>query len=155
MEKLQVELPEQLDARGKPRSEFQTVNDKPSKTLQSDADKADIQKIMRRFEEGGGLEAALNATELRFADVSELGDYQDVLQVAKEAEYEFGKMPAKVREIFDNDVGVWLDTAHDEDKRAALMEAGYLEAPKPVAVEPVTPTSGGAGTEPAKEGEGA
>ena len=40
------QVSEQRDYRGKLRSRYQTVNDEPSMTVQSDADGADINKIV-------------------------------------------------------------------------------------------------------------
>lgn len=139
-----MEASVQLDYRGRPRSEHQTVNDEPSMTVQSDKEKADIHYILGRYS-ALGMAASLNTAEGRYLDVSELNDFADVMRVAKEAEVEFMKLPAKVRRIFDNDVANWLDTAHDDDKRQALVEAGYLpaEVPEP-AVEPVPDPPSGA-----------
>lgn len=120
-----------LDSRGKKR--VQTVNNDPSETVQSDAHLADINVIMSNFAQGGL--AALDEVDLQFRDVSEFTDLADALNQAKDAELQFLKLPSKVREIFDHDVAVWLDTAHDEGKRDALVDAGFLE---PRTVDPET-----------------
>jgi len=112
-----------LDYRGKAR--VQTVNDQPSMTVQSDAHLADVNMIMQTFLREG-MES-LNEADLMFKDVSEFTDLADALNQAKVAEIEFLKLPSKVREIFNHDVAVWLDTAHDEDKRDALVEAGFIK----------------------------
>ncbi len=112
-----------LDSRGRPR--VQTINTEPSMTVQSDAHLADIQNIMKQFGIGG-IEM-LDETQLTFADVSDFTDLADALNQAKVAEVEFLKLPSKVREIFDHDVATWLDTAHDEEKRDALVQAGFLK----------------------------
>ena len=119
-------MPEQMDARGKPRAKYQTVNDGPDMAVQADADKADITKILRRYREVGIVDH-LNLTEASFPDVTAFTDYQDVIQTSRAAETEFMKLPSKVREIFNHDVAIWLDTAHDEEKRAALIAAGEIE----------------------------
>lgn len=119
------------DSRGKNR--IQTVNDDPSETVQSDAHLADINVIMGDFALGGMQ--ALDEADLQFMDVSEFTDLADALNQARRAQLEFMKLPSKVREIFNHDVAVWLDTAHDEDKRDALVEAGYLEPPKEIEKE--------------------
>ena len=125
---------EQLDYRGKPRSKYQTFFLDESQTVQSDAPKADIVKILKRYKQVGIVEH-LNQTEAQFRDVSEFTDFADLMRQVKDAEGEFLKLPSKVREIFDHDVAVWLDSAHDEEKRNALVEAGFIEGPL-VAVEP-------------------
>ncbi len=120
---------EQLDYRGKPRFYYQTINEQPSETVQSDADQADIKKILKKYRQIGIVEN-LNITEATFQDVSEIGDFADVMRVANEAEQQFMKLPSKVREIFDHDVANWLDTAHDEEKRASFIAEGEIE-PEP------------------------
>jgi len=133
------------DSRGKSRYQTEIVDE--SETVQSDAHLADINTIMRDFAQSGL--SALDEADLMFKDVSEFTDLQDALAQAAVAEEHFLKLPSKVREIFNHDVAVWLDTAHDEDKRDALVEAGFIKAPEVlVADEPKVvadpPKAGGA-----------
>lgn len=107
------------------RARVQTINDDPSETVQSDAHLADMNIIMRRFSQEGM--ADLDEADLQFRDVSEFTDLADALNQAREAEVLFMKLPSKVREVFNHDVAVWLDTAHDDDKRDALVAAGFLK----------------------------
>lgn len=123
-----------IDARGRDR--VRSVNELPSLTVQSDAHMADIENIMRQFGQGG-MEM-LDETKLQFLDISEFTDLADALNQAKEAEVEFLKLPSKVREVFDHDVAVWLDTAHDQEKIDALVEAGFIIREE-IAVEEVVP----------------
>ncbi len=112
------------DLRGKPR--IQTINEQPSMTVQSDAHLADMNNILKQFAADGM--SALDEADLHYKDVSEFTDLQDALNQARIAELDFLKLPSKVREIFDHDVAVWLDTAHDQEKRDALVEAGFIKA---------------------------
>jgi len=116
------------------RERVQTINDGPSETIQSDAHLADLNTIMRQFEDSGMN--MLDETKLMFADVSEFTDLQDALNQARAAEVEFMKLPSKVREVFDHDVAVWLDSAHDEEKRDALVKAGFLKGDEEDVVPP-------------------
>lgn len=135
------------DSRGFPR--VQTVNELDSETVQSDAHLADIHQIMRTFELDGlqNLEQA----DLMFKDVSEFTDLADAMAQAREAEVVFLRLPAPVRLIFENDVAVWLDAAHDEEKQDALVEAGYLKRVEPVGTKK-SPT--GIEEDPVKAGKG-
>lgn len=112
-----------IDHRGNPR--VQTVNEDPSETVQSDAHLTEIGNIMKSF----GAEGIdiLDEVDLMFKDVTEFTDLADALNQAKVAELQFLKLPSKVREVFQHDVAVWLDTAHDEDKRQALVDAGFIK----------------------------
>ncbi len=137
------------DSRGRKR--VQTVNNEPSQTVQSDSHLADIQNILARFG-AGGIEA-LDETELQFGDVSEFTDLRDALDQARIAEVQFLKLPSKVREIFNHDVAVWLDTAHDEEKRDALVEAGFIKRPEVVSdTEPGSKDPAPAGEKTSSEG---
>ncbi len=143
-------MTEQIDSLGRKRSKYQTHNTMPSETVQADSEKADINKILKRYKEVGIIEN-LNLTEASFPDVTELGDFQDVMQTARIAETEFMKLPSKVREIFGHDVATWLDTAHDQEKRASLVEAGEIESVEksaPADPQPSDPGNDGAGNDP-------
>ncbi len=136
-----------LDLRGRPR--VQTVNTDPSETVQSDAHLADIQNIMKRFGQEG-LDM-LAETDLLFRDVTQFTDLADALNQAKIAEIRFLKLPSKVREVFNHDVAEWLDTAHDQDKRDALVKAGFLKPvddPRAQGADPVGSPPGDATPQP-------
>lgn len=121
--------------RRKPR--VQTVNDLPSMTVQSDRNRADIQEILRKYR-AVGIVDHMREVDLAFRDVSEFEDYADMARQAKEAEMAFMRLPSRLREVFDHDVGRWLDAAHDPEKlealRPQLEELGVwkkAEAPEP------------------------
>ncbi len=121
------------DSRGNPR--VQTVNNDESETIQSDAHLADLKNIMGAFARDGVN--ALDLAEQTFADVSEFNDYAEALREVDRAKDMFLTLPSKVREIFGHNVAVFLDTAHDDDKREAMVKAGFIKAPEEVIVEPV------------------
>jgi len=102
-----------------------SVNNDPSETIQSDAHLADIANILKTYGQQGG--ALLDEAELQFGDVSDFTDFHDVMINVRAAEVQFLKLPSKVREIFDHSVEIWLDTAHDKEKRDALVEAGFIK----------------------------
>ncbi len=131
-----------VDATGRKR--VQTVNTDPSMTVQSDAHLADIQNILKSY--GAEGQQQLDEAALEFKDVSGFTDFADLMNMTKTAEVEFMKLPSKVREVFNHDVMDWLDTAHDKDKRDALVALGVLEAAEPpevveAVVEPPTVTT--------------
>lgn len=137
-------MPDQiLDARGKPR--VQTINDQPSLTVQSDRNQAEISAILSRYKDVGIIDH-LSQVDAQFMDVTAFDDFQDVMQHAAHAEHEFMRLPSKLREVFDHDVSVWLDAAHDADKfealRPKLERLGILEpvaapaAPSPASEAP-------------------
>ena len=107
------------DARGKER--FQTVNDLPSETIQSQAQQGDINHILKKYDQVGVI-GMLNNAEQVWRDVTSFDDYADAIRHAKDAEMEFMKLPSKVREVFNHDVANWLDAAHDPEKRQNVLE---------------------------------
>ncbi len=143
----------QRNYRGKLRSDYQTVNDEPSMTVQSDAADADIMTILAQYTEVGVVQQ-LNETQLQFGDISEFTDFADAQRQLKEVEADFMRLPSKVRAIFHHDVAEFLDTAHDQEKRDALVSAGLLEAPVviPEVVPPVSGGDGAAGVDPGGDG---
>mgnify|MGYP000120320684 CR=1 FL=1 len=133
-----------VDARGKPR--VGTVNSLPSKTKQQDAAKADIQEILRKYEQVG-IVPHLNEVDAKYLDVSEFTDYSDMMRQLRTAEREFMTLPAAVRALFKNDVADWLDAAHDPERidelnRMLNPDDVVVDDPVPVPEAPVPPQSG-------------
>ncbi len=123
----------ELDSRGNKRNKYWSENEGPSETIQSHAAQGNIQEILKRYKQVGIVEN-LNQAQAQFLDVTAFDDFADVMRQAGEAQQKFMELPSKVREIFNHDVAEWLDTAHDDDKRAALVAAGWIEDPEVVAV---------------------
>ena len=141
-----------VDFRGRQRSEFWTVNDEPSKTVQSDAPEADLNVIMAKAGRASLVEH-LAEVDGAFLDVSEFDDYAAMARHVAAAKQEFMKLHSKVRELFDHDVHKWLDAAHEEDKIAAMRELGYNPDGSPY-VAPAPPEAVAAPVEPPVEPSG-
>lgn len=112
-------------------------------TRQSEADQADINKILKRFEQNGII--PMTREQGVYADVSEIGDYRSALEQVERANQYFMSLPADVRSKFSNDPARLLDAIADEDRRLELEELGILvkaeegkseEKPKAGADEP-------------------
>lgn len=128
------------------RPRVRTVNDLPSKTVQSDVMRTDIKHVLAKYRQLGILEHMRNV-DLVFRDVSEFQDFADMMLQAKEAEKVFMSLPSKLRRVFNNDVAKWLDAAHDPDKlealRPKLEELGVLKPEEAPIVAPlVVPQAG-------------
>ncbi len=136
--------------RGQDTAQYQTVNNDDPQTIQSDKHLADINQILKDFA-NTGLEH-LDNVDMQFKDVSEIGDYHDVMLEVRKAEETFMELPSKVREIFGHSVEHWLDTAHDKDKRDALVKAGFIKGVEEV-VSP-SETGGGTGDPTTPQGDG-
>lgn len=127
-----------VSIRANGRKRVRTQNNSDSRTDRSDAERADIRRILANFEITGIMDH-MRDVDLQFRDVTEFDNLSDALQQAKEAERVFMGLHPKLRLAFDNDVSKWLDAAHDgftDAQTAALTELGLLEAPNP----PATPS---------------
>lgn len=126
------------EVRRRPR--VQTVNLDPEVTVQSDGPGSEIRAILRKYA-AVGIVDHLKEVDLVFRDVTEFSDFRDVMLQAKDSERVFMQLPAPVREVFGNDVGTWLDVAHDDEKMEALrpkFEAlGVVKPAAPVAAPAV------------------
>lgn len=122
-----------------------TVNDKPSKTVQSDVFRTEIRHIMAKYKATGIVEH-LKAVDLQFRDVTEFEDFADLMFQSKQAEKVFLALPSKVREVFHHDVAEWLDAAHDRTKFEALRpqfeELGVLKPEAEPIITPLVPQAG-------------
>ena len=121
------------------RPRVQHENNEPEVTEQSHKESTMINNIIRRYETTG-IVTHLNKVQGRYADVSELGDYHDVMNVVTAAQQDFLQLTSAQRRVFDNDVTKFLDAAHDPDKRDLLEAAGLIEQ-APATPEPVLETT--------------
>lgn len=91
----------------------------PSRTVQSDVFSSEIRHILAKYEATGFI-AEMRNVDLTYRDVTEFEDYADLNRQTAEARMAFMRLPSKVREVFDHDVGKWLDAANDPQKLEAL-----------------------------------
>lgn len=130
------------------RRRVRTVFTKPSRTKQSMKEECDINGIMRRFEKTGVI--THNAKrEAYFADVSEVPDFAQAIEVVRKAEEMFMTLPAKVRLKFENDPAQYVRFCADPANKDAMVELGLMDkAPEQVVqkvevVNPQAPAEGG------------
>lgn len=118
---------------------------KPSMTQQHFKDDCDINVIVRRFNAGQINTMPLAMNEGFYADVSDLGSYQDANARVNSIKDYFANLPSSVREKFNNSVDDFVAFASSDNSRDAFIEMGILEKPEPVKpvqpapVEPVKP----------------
>lgn len=79
--------------------------------IQSHADSVDIYSILHRFESGAISELPERLSF--YGDFSEAKTLADYLNIVREAESEFLKLPVEEREKYDNSAIVWLSTASE------------------------------------------
>lgn len=116
----------------------------PSLAKQSFKEECDINNIVSRYKRTGFIEHVAKNTPI-YADVSDVTDYQEALDRVREVEGFFDKLPAKIRERFENEPAQFLDFMTNEDNLAEAKELGLVKPePKPEEVPLVTePASAG------------
>lgn len=95
-----------------------------SLTRQSDAQAADINYIMAKYEETGYL--PVQNRELFFADVSKVGSFDAAVAVVHNIEEQFSHIPAEVRKRFNNDPAEFLDFTRNPANVDEMKEMGLL-----------------------------
>lgn len=102
---------------------------KASKTRQADKESCDINFIVKRFQ-ATGMFPHVNQMSAAFGDVSELGDYQSLLQRMDEAQAAFDALPAVVRKRFGNDPAKLLEFVADPANVEEAVKLGLMEVRK-------------------------
>lgn len=120
------------------------------RTKQSFRNECDINQIMRKYRRTGQLTpAGIAARQVVFADVSEIGDYQECQQKIKDADFAFATLSAEVRSRFNNDPGELLDFCADSANKEEAIQLGIIQKveepetpPEPPPEPPATPPEG-------------
>lgn len=113
-----------------------TVPEGPSLTKQAMKDECDINLIMKRFERTGVITHNVQR-EAYFADVSDVPDFAQAVEVVRKADEMFSSLPAKLRLEFDNDAAKYVAFCADPANRERMKELGLLELPPEPAVQKV------------------
>lgn len=94
------------------------------KTVQSDADDADINKLAVRF---GLVQPPLGAADPAFyGDFSEITDFHSAASAIREAEQSFESLPSYLRDRFDNAPYKLLEFIEDPKNALEAAELGLL-----------------------------
>lgn len=116
---------------------------KDGKTQQQFRRECDINHILAKFKKTGVInDAILNQRQQIFADVTEIGDFQDSQNKILAARDAFNTLPSAIRTRFGNDPGTLLDFCADPENKEEAIELGIFRKPEdlPPAPEPDPPT---------------
>lgn len=105
----------------------------PGFTVQADADEADINVLVARYNKSGQL-PPMRGGQPFYGDVSDIGDLQESLIKVQEGNRLFMSYPADLRERFDNDPAKLIAFLSDDNNLKEAEELG-LVAKRPI-VEP-------------------
>lgn len=117
--------------------------DDPSLTVQSDAEDADINTIVKRFGLTGLLPNNVRAPES--ADFTDVFDFQSAMNALRATQEAFMEMPADVRDRFGNDPAKFADFCTTVDSSGELVNRDEmvklgLAVPKAAVPPPPEPT---------------
>jgi len=112
-----------------------------SRTKQEFRKEADINNIMAKYLKTGTIEH-INRRKPIYADITNLGDFQENMNMIAEAKAEFASLPAKVRDRFQNDPHRLIQFLEDELNHAEAIQLGLMEPKKVEAVVSETGATG-------------
>lgn len=95
----------------------------PTKTKQSDAESADINWIMKRYEQTGQLPEMIRG-EPSYGDFSDMGSYQEALNIVQFAQAQFYALDAHIRARFGNDPAQFLAFTNNPENAAEMVKLG-------------------------------
>lgn len=117
-----------------------------SLTKQSEADACDINQIVHRYINTGVIEHLREKPDV-FMDLGTQLEFQDALELVRNAQYSFAIMPAEIRGRFDNDPAKFLAFVDENDD--FLFKLGIAPAPESGAAEAAAAVAAPAGELPA------
>lgn len=106
-----------------------TINKDRSRTIQSEKDVCDVNKIVAKFKTTG-LMTNVRRDQPQFGDFSDVCDFQTAMIRTQEAEEAFMSLPALIRKRFSNDPAELLDFLGNEENRAEAISLGLIASPQ-------------------------
>lgn len=107
----------------------------PSLTRQEFADECDINTIMARYETTGILPSHQRAGDPQYLDLSDVPDLRTSIDLMRDAESAFMRLPATIRREFDNDPVRFVEFAQNPQNLEKMREWG-LAPPLPQKPDP-------------------
>lgn len=112
---------------------------KDGRTHQSEADRCDIKKILKRYNELGVPIMGTQRRQPVYGDFSNVDDYKNALDTVMAAQDRFYELPSEIRDLGGNDVERFMERCQDpafvEDVQKTLGDAFMAEvsaeAPEP------------------------
>lgn len=102
----------------------------PSMTRQEFAEECDVNALMARYEKTAVWPGPLRTTEPVYMDTTIVPNFREALDMLREANEAFMRLPAATRREFDNNAEKFVEFAQDPENRAKLVEWGLTEPEK-------------------------
>lgn len=110
------------------------------RTKQSDEAEHNIQNIFAQYRKGRGELAHIREGLEEFRDVSNIPDFQTMLNMHAEARSLFEALPSEVRAACDHNPGNFIDFIDDPDNKEFAQKMGLFKESKTVPTVPKVPT---------------
>lgn len=107
------------------RKQVLTIMNQPSLTKQEFAYEQDINNIIKKFHTTGELPKMRQGF---YADVSEIPDYHEAMNIVARANQNFASLPSQLRTKFDNDPSKMLEWISDPQNAQEAVELGLLQS---------------------------
>jgi len=107
------------------------VFERKTKTQQHMSDATDINRIMARYLKNGGSLEKLPDPIGAYADLSDLGDFQENMNKVAHATYLFNLLPSKLREELRNDPSQLEPWLQDPDNHSRAVKMGLMKPKTP------------------------
>lgn len=122
------------------RTKFQLFcTEEEGKTEQHHEPSCNINTLMDKYQQG--MEPPIPPDIVNYADVSQVTNYHDAVNLVAEAQELFDKLPSRLRNRFDNDMEKLLVFVLNPDNDAESIKLGLIKAPeKPAPTDPVDQT---------------
>lgn len=127
----------------------------PSLTKQSFVAECDINNIIKQYSATGQVRhISAQAAQGRYMDLPDDIDFQNSLEIVRQAGEAFASLPSGVRTRFSNDPAEFLDFMSNPANQEEIIKMGFATDNRPPKAPETPPRSqpGGAGGSPPAEG---
>ena len=118
------------------RVQFKTEGE--SLTQQHFETEQDVRNIIKQYDRTGLITNVARGVA-RYGDYSEVNEYREALDLVNNATSSFMELPAKLREMFNNNPGEFFEFATNPENADQMVQLGL--SGKPVQEEQVVPTT--------------
>ena len=118
-----------------------------SLTKQSFAQECDFNAVLAQWERTGVIEH-IDARTPQYADVSELVDYQQALNIVSSAQASFLALPSSIRERFDNNPASLIEFLNNPANTEEARSLGLLSSGKEAGGDAKAPSKGSVASPP-------
>lgn len=109
----------------------------PSMTKQSFKDECDINNIIKAFQVTGIVQHINErASQGMYVDLPDPMDYQQSIEIARQAQASFDSLPSKVRNRFDNDPQKFLEFVAEPANQQEMIDLGLAQDNRPAPPPP-------------------